>query len=263
MSLPLTTLPPSDEYLDAVFRGLTRRAEVVIAHRWDEWLPLVSLWAAKKRRPCSDLRVYQRRARNAALVALSRGLGWPTIRARGSTTRGTTTPTCCGGSSEAAQSRKSYARPQKRSRHARPKEHTMPTSRESVPNTALSRRRIEGSHPHALRPVTSPTFGDPLRPNLAFGRVGVHAFTISLHVDNAMQPEHSTFTASRRIATNVVSGNPVARRHRGGSAGVAVAGRRRHLANGGRQGRLPERRTRAPRPPRPRCRALRRRHAHR
>ena len=122
MSLPLTTLPPSDEYLDTVFRGLTRRAEVVIAHRWDEWLPLVSLWAAKKRRPCSDLRVYQRRARNAALVALSRGLGWPTIRARRLDDPRDDDADLLRRISEAAQSRKSYARPQKRSRHARPKE---------------------------------------------------------------------------------------------------------------------------------------------
>ena len=111
-----TLTAATDAHLDTVFRQLSRRAEVVIAHRWDEWLPLVSLWAAKKRRPCSDLRVYQRRARNAALVALSRGLGWPAIRARRLDDPRDDDADLLRRISEAAQSRKSYARPQKRSR---------------------------------------------------------------------------------------------------------------------------------------------------
>ena len=81
----------------------------------------------------------------------------------------------------------------------------MPTSRESVPNTALSGDEFKEVIRTRCDQLLA-NFGI-LAPNLAFGRVAF-TITISLHVDNAMQPEHSTFTASRRIATNVVSGNP-------------------------------------------------------
>jgi hypothetical protein len=72
----------TDPYLDGLSRSLPPRQEAVLRHRWAELLPAVTLWAAQKRRPtaAADLAPYARRHRTAALVCLSRGLPWPTIR---------------------------------------------------------------------------------------------------------------------------------------------------------------------------------------
>jgi hypothetical protein len=80
-----------------------------------------------------------------------------------------------------------------------------PTSRESVPNTALSGGEVREVIRRRCDDLLA-EFGI-LSDQMSFGRI---AFTVAItvQVDNAMQREHSITAASRRVATNIVAETP-------------------------------------------------------